>query len=146
MKNKFFAAIALLSLLASCTPPAGGPVEGPTWKLVYMNGEIPEGLDISATFKDGKLTGKGACNQYFADYEIDKGALKVGPVGATKMMCPQHATLESQYFGALPKAQTFSVKGETLSITTEEAELQFVKGKESTETSWAEQAQGKTKF
>ncbi len=144
MRNLFFPAIVLLSVLASCTPPAGGPIEGPTWKLVYMNGEIPEGLGISAAFKDGKLTGKGVCNQYFADYAIDKGNLKIGPVGATKMMCPRHANLESQYFGSLSKAQTFSVKGETLSITTEEAKLQFVKEKESTETTWIEQAQDKT--
>lgn len=100
-----------------------------------MNGEIPEDVEISAVFKDGKVAGKGVCNNYFADYEIDGGKLKIGPVGATKMMCPQHATLESQYFGILPKSSTFSVKGETLSIECEGAQLRFVKGKEGSTTS-----------
>ena len=68
------------------------------------------------------------------DYEIDGGNLKIGPVGATKMLCPDNATLESQYFGILPKAQTFSVKGETLSITCEGAKLRFVKGEEDNTT------------
>ncbi len=130
MKQIIFLLTVLTLILFSCQPPVGGPAEGTFWKLVYMNGEIPEGMEISAVFKDGKVTGKGVCNRYFADYEINGGELKVGPVGATKMACPEHAMLESQYFGILPQARSFSVKGETLSISCEGAKLRFVKGEE----------------
>lgn len=130
MKQTFFLAIVLAFTLTSCAPPVGGPIEDTFWKLTYMNGEIPEGVEVSAVFKEGKITGKGACNRYFADYEIDGGTLKVGPVGATKMMCPEQATLEDQYFGILPKALAFSVKGETLSVQCEGAKLRFVKGED----------------
>lgn len=138
MKPVIFLPITLLSILLSCQP-VGGPIEGAEWNLVYMNGEVPEGVEINAVFEDGKLGGKGVCNRYFADYELDGGKLKVGPVGATKMMCPEHATLESQYFGILPEALTFSVKGETLSITCEGAKLRFVKGEGSAGGSQAEE-------
>ena len=131
MKQTWLLAIALAFTLSSCQAPAGGPIEGTVWKLTYMNGDIPEGVEVSAVFKDGKVTGKGVCNRYFADYEIEGGKLKIGPAGATKMMCPEHATLEDQYLGILPKAQTFSVKGKNLSLQCEGAKLQFVKGEES---------------
>lgn len=132
-------AILFSAALTTCTSPAGGPVEGPTWKLVYMNGEIPEELNITAIFLDGKVTGKGICNRYFADYAIDGGNINIGTVGATKMMCPEHAIVESQYFGALPKAQRFSVKGETLSIQCAEASLRYVKGEASEVSSRGEE-------
>ena len=134
MKQITFLFLILTATLFSCQPPVGGPIEGTYWKLVYMNGELPEGVEASAVFKDGKVAGKGICNRYFADYEIDGGNLKIGPVGATKMLCPDNAALESQYFGILPQAQTFSVKGETLSITCEGAKLRFVKGEEGNTT------------
>ncbi|MCB0581310.1 MAG: META domain-containing protein [Phaeodactylibacter sp.] len=138
-RTTFFSFVALLFTLLSCQPPAGGPIEGTTWELVYMNGEIPEGMTIDIVFEDGKLSGKGVCNRYFADYGLDGGNLKIGPVGATKMMCPENAMLESQYFGILPQAQTFSVKGETLSITCEGAKLRFVKGVGSSGTNQTEE-------
>ena len=128
VKQSFLLLIALM--LFSCQPPVGGPIEGTVWKLTYMNGDIPEGIDVSARFDNGKVTGKGICNRYFADYETDSGQLKIGPVGATKMLCPDNAMLESQYFGTLSKAQSYSVNGEKLSITCEGAKLQFVKGEE----------------
>ncbi len=130
MKQISFLAIVFTLTLSSCQPPVGGPIEGTFWKLTYMNGEIPEGVEVSAVFQDGKATGKGVCNRYFADYEIDGGKLKIGPVGATKMMCGENAMLESQYFGILPKAQTFSVKDGELNIQCEGAKLRFVKGEE----------------
>ena len=139
MKQIFFLAFYLAFLLSSCKPPVGGPVEGTFWKLTYMNGAIPEGVEVNAVFDNGKVTGKGVCNRYFADYEIDGGKLKIGPVGATKMMCPDEATLEGQYFGILSKALTFSVRGETLSVQCEGAKLRFVKGVGSSGTNQTEE-------
>ena len=132
MKPIHFLSLICLGLfsISSCKAPAGGPIEGTPWKLVYMNGDIPEELEITAVFQSGKVTGKGVCNRYFADYEIESGILKIGPVGATKMMCPENALLESQYFGVLSKAQSFSVNGKTLNMECEGAKLRFVKGEE----------------
>ena len=111
-------------------------LDGTQWILTAMGPEsnpttpLPD-APIDLAFKDARVLGTGGCNRYFADYEIDGGKLKIGPAGATKMMCPEHATLEDQYLGILPKAQTFSVKGKNLSLQCEGAKLQFVKGEES---------------
>lgn len=37
---------------------------------------------------EGKVIGHSGCNSFFSRYEQDRQALKLGPIGATKKMCP----------------------------------------------------------
>lgn len=116
----FFAALAV-SALASCSgsrdgsgstpPPAADEgfslrdVGGGRWVLTELGrGErVPAGVGIDAVFEDGRISGSAACNRYFASVEsAAPGALRIGPIGATRRMCePPLMDWEQRYLGAL---------------------------------------------
>ena len=54
-------------------------------------------LDLS---QNGLLTGQAPCNRYFADMALQGESLDLGPIGATKMACPEMKG-ESDYFALL---------------------------------------------
>lgn len=56
---------------------------------------------------EGKLTGHGNCNRFFGSYSQDGQALSIGPIGATKMMCPPEIMqVERRLLGALDAARS----------------------------------------
>lgn len=62
--------------------------------LYYVGGDAVTsplvGTEITANFsEDGKLTGSTGCNNYFSSFQVDGDSLSLGPVGATKMACPE---------------------------------------------------------
>lgn len=75
---------------------------------------------ITAAFSaDGKLTGKGGCNNYTTTYTLTgKTGIKIAPAGATMMMCQPESVMatESQYFAALAKAVTYVREGGKLTL------------------------------
>ena len=102
-------------LLASCmkqaTPPPGAEVagiEGIQWYLSQV-GDSP----VSPTADDKQphilldpsqkqATGFAGCNHFFGSYELDGSLLTFGPMGATRMACPDLETgLETSVFEAL---------------------------------------------
>ncbi len=55
----------------------------------------------------GKLIGHGGCNRFFGSYSEDGPRLNIGPLGATKMMCPPLLMeTERRLMGALQRAAT----------------------------------------
>jgi heat shock protein HslJ len=62
--------------------------------LFYIGGDAVTnplaGTSITALFaEDGKLSGSTGCNQYFSTYKLDGDQLTIGPLGSTKMACPE---------------------------------------------------------
>ena len=122
-------AIALLAA-AGCTSVVGP--EG-DWVLEsYGDAAAPEappaGVEATAEFEDGQVTGSAGCNQYFGSYETDGSSLTTGPVAATEMWCEEPAgamDLERDFLSAIGAAETFEVNDGELRITYPDGVLTF---------------------
>lgn len=87
-------------------------LEGTSWK---QQGEqqtpAPESHtgEITAIFKDGKISGSSACNRYSASLEDHgKGRITTGPAISTRMACPPPLMeQESAYLNFLSKVEGF---------------------------------------
>ena len=74
--------------------PVPGGLEGPEWKLVEVGGvpvSPPAGerrpfLKFDAAKKEA--TGHAGCNRIFGGYRLGGSSLTIGPVGSTRMSCP----------------------------------------------------------
>jgi len=132
MKNRLIIAGRLLLLgllLVSCMKkeaagigPDADSLEGVQWYLQEVGGS-----PISSMAKDKQphitldaskkmATGFSGCNNFFGGYELDGESLKFGPVGATRMACPDlEMSLETEVFKALDQTRTWKIQdGELL--------------------------------
>jgi heat shock protein HslJ len=94
-------------------------------------------ITLSFTEEEGfhRLNGSGGCNRYFADYEIAGDHLHVGPIGATRMMCPDPDQMaqEARYCQALEAAERFERQNGELIISYTGGTLRFVAADERAE-------------
>ncbi len=78
---------------------------------------------ITAEFKDGKLSGHGGCNQYFAGYTVEpldltSGKIQIGEIGSTLISCGEEIDAqESSYFQALKKVSKYNLTDEGLVLS-----------------------------
>jgi heat shock protein HslJ len=108
-------AIGITMLMVSCmkqvTPPPGAKpegIEGIQWYLTEMGGspvslmEDDKQPHILLDPEENQATGFAGCNNFFGSYERDGSSLTFGPMGATRMACPDLETgLETSVFKAL---------------------------------------------
>lgn len=83
-------------------------LNGTTWTLVALGSDQPPVLSepaLTLSFQDGKLSGFGGCNRYTSSFTLNDenpSAIKVEPVAATRMACPESImTQETAYLTAL---------------------------------------------
>lgn len=61
------------------------------------------------------MTGFAGCNNFFGVYESDGVSLKFGPVGSTRMFCPDlQLSLETEFLKALEKTGGWQLQDKTL--------------------------------
>jgi heat shock protein HslJ len=118
---------------------AVGP-EGPEWRLVEVGGAPVPPLPtekqpyIMLDREQKRETGFTGCNNFFGGYELDGASLKFGPIGTTRMACPDLETgLETEFFKALEKTRRWKISdGELLLIDESDilARFMMVKGDE----------------
>ena len=93
------------------------------WTLLEMRpgGMLPDGVNISARFEAGEISGKAACNRYTGRVEAGDapGDLSLaGPLAATRMMCPpEMMEWEDRYLQALQGLRKFSFTAGRLVLT-----------------------------
>jgi heat shock protein HslJ len=89
-------------------------LQGKTWVLTQFDDGSPAPAEpaITAELKDGKISGSGGCNRYFASVTSPSpGVLHVGPISATKMAClGPVGENEQRYFAALTKVNRYSLE------------------------------------
>lgn len=75
---------------------------------------------VTLSFGEGRVSGRSGCNLYSGPVEIGASTLKVGALISTKMACLATGVMqqESAYLNALEAAQTYTIAGPTLTITT----------------------------
>jgi heat shock protein HslJ len=108
-------AMLLVSCMKQATPPPGAQtagIEGIQWYLTEVGGSpvSPMAGDkqphILLDPAQKQATGFAGCNNFFGSYELDGASLTFGPMGATRMACPDLETgLETSVFNALESAR-----------------------------------------
>ncbi len=103
--------------------PEGVTLEGPTWQLVSVADDAgvvttaPEGVEATAAFAEGRVSGSGGCNNYNAAYTLDGDSLTILPGPMTMMACPEpQMTVEQQFMAALAATAAYHIAGDELHL------------------------------
>jgi len=111
-------------------PSAADNLTGITWRIVELSG-IPVATPLhgerpSILFDAAKrqATGYAGCNRFFGGYDLDGNALTFGPMGATKMACPDlEEGLETEFFKVLHATRRWEIVGGSLRLLSGDAVL-----------------------
>ncbi len=123
-----FAAAGPVSILVSfvgqqappAPPAAGAEVLGVVWRATAIAGQpvaarIKSSLSIAADLRAG---GRGGCNSWFAQAELDASALRFSTVATTRVSCTDAANAqETAYFAALAATRFWRIDGGQLFLT-----------------------------
>jgi heat shock protein HslJ len=107
-----FAFVMMLGREAAEQNMAGGgaSLTGVHWRLVSVSGDTiaeESGMFLSIDV-DGSVKGHGGCNRFFGSLEMADAGLKFGPLGATRMACPEPImNREMEFFEALQETRQF---------------------------------------
>lgn len=77
--------------------PQAPSLEGTSWRVNQVGDRaVPDSMDVSMAFAEGKATGKSACNRYFASYVQNGESLTFNAAGASKMYCSEEGVMEME--------------------------------------------------
>ena len=98
----------------------GGGVEliGVRWEPTYIGAEaVPVDAGIWVEFSiDGSINGHAGCNTFFGSLTQTDSGIEVGPLGSTRMACPEPImSRESAFLSALQQATAFEVSSDRMS-------------------------------
>ena len=123
----------LVSCMKQAKPPLGAQtagIEGIQWYLTEVGGSpvSPMADDKQPHMlldpAQKQATGFAGCNNFFGRYELDGYLLTFGPMGATRMACPDLETgLETSVFDALENTREWKKEGESLLLIDDDAVL-----------------------
>lgn len=87
-------------------------------RLVSVGSQDPNDFTITAEFKDGRIGGTSAVNQYGGRYTAgDDGSFSVGELVSTVMAGPEpDMRAEQTYLKLLAEARRLAVHGKTLTL------------------------------
>jgi len=118
-----FTTLFLLNFSCSTSKLQTVSLDNTSWQLQSMMGkEVNENITLS--FKQGKISGKSFCNNYFSECTIKGKKLKVEAVGATKRACPD-LEKEKMYFNLLIQVQSYKMKDGQLYLEADKGNLVF---------------------
>jgi heat shock protein HslJ len=105
-------------------PIALTALAGRTWMLREWDPGDPAPAEprITLRYDEGRFSGRSGCNRYNAAVMpgATPGAINVGTVAATRMMCPEPAIgIEGRFLAALPRARTIRLRDGRLGVTYE---------------------------
>lgn len=81
-------------------------------------------LTIQFNNKTKQVSGFSECNQFFGNYTLNESILTLGPLASTKMMCQGETnTIEAKLLDLLSNVKTFTIKGNVLTLKSDENEL-----------------------
>jgi putative lipoprotein len=105
----------VLKMVKQNAEAAPAALFGTTWLAEDINGRgvIDDAQSTFSVASDGKVSGRGACNGYFAQATIDSNSIKIGEAGATMMACaPALMDQERKFLAALEEAATYRIDGD----------------------------------
>ena len=115
----FITMAALAASLTACRTVDPVEVFGDAdrvWTLKLLNG-APFPARATLTFpKQGEIAGDGPCNRYFGAMSAAYPAFNAGPIGSTRMACPEMSA-ETAFLAALEVATLSQAEDETLVLS-----------------------------
>ena len=117
MAGLFFVFLQGKALTGEGFSAGGATLTGVRWRPTYVGAEaIPADAGAWVQFEvDGSINGHAGCNSFFGSLEKTDSGVKVGPLGATRMACPEAVmTREDAFMRALQRATVFDVAGERM--------------------------------
>ena len=126
--------LAVLAVSAGCGGSSGGSsgggddsstsaaaLAGTSWRLTgwSVSSQDPNHFTITAEFKDGRIGGTSAVNQYGGPYTAgDDGSIAFGDLVSTMMAGPEpDMKAERTYLDLLAAAKKFRIEGDTLTLS-----------------------------
>jgi len=127
----FLAGIALVTLqgrqmVQQNVPGGGAALTGISWRPITLDNEtIPEDSGIFVSFGvDGGIKGRGGCNNFFGSLEQTESGIEVGPLGATRMACPEPImSREMAFLEALQNTRGFQVNNDSMRMLDDEGSV-----------------------
>ncbi|MGL5684048.1 MAG: META domain-containing protein [Marinifilaceae bacterium] len=143
MKNLFF--VMICCMVVACTPKSNvTSLYGVKWELISIEGEKlnktegDDNLFLRFDEKETRVNGKGTCNRFFGNYDLDGTKLKFSPLGATRMACPDQQ-LEMKFFKLMEKVDNYTIAKNELQLKSGSTILLTFKMVEDKETSTAQE-------
>lgn len=120
-------ALALIAL-AACQEDAPTPAADPlaplgsavNWRITEIAGAaVPEGIRVTMLSPEpGVIAGSSGCNRYSGRIETRDGALHVGALAGTRMMCPpEQMQVEQAFHSTIGTVTALRLAGPTLDFT-----------------------------
>jgi heat shock protein HslJ len=111
--------VLIALMMVSCGANAQIPLNNTAWQVVAVNGSGYEDQNAPVLrFGDGAIEGKGLCNSYSAEYQVNGDALTITPIVATEMACEDMILniLERDYFTTLNIVKRYAIVGDELQL------------------------------
>ncbi len=106
--------------------PDVGAVEGVTWKLEQVAGQVvPAGTgprEAHLRLNGSRATGATGCNTFSGGYTLRDDSLTFGEFIATRMHCRDAMDLETAFLKALGAAKTWRMVGRRLELVDEKGQ------------------------
>ena len=105
---------------------SGAEITGIKWRAVSVGDEaIPANTGIYIRFEvDGSIEGHAGCNGFSGSLEQRDSGVGVGPLGTTRMACPDPImSREATFIDAVQKMASFQSTSDSLSLLDEESDV-----------------------
>lgn len=123
MKKIFVLLSVMAFALAACSPAASASIAG-EWTLESYGdpaNPTPAAPDVETSIifgEDGQVNGTAGCNGFGGDYKVGDGTITFGALVSTLMFCEGAAgEQETAVFGVFVETASYSLDGNTLTIT-----------------------------
>lgn len=107
-------------------PGGGASITGLSWRPAFIGAEpVPEDSGMFVTFDvDGSIKGNGGCNSFFGSLQKSDSGVVIGPLGATRMACPEPIMKrESAFMDALQKTAQLELGASRLQLLDDDSML-----------------------
>ena len=101
-----------LLLLAGCSTVTVEPPVGSDWTVKDLGGRgVIDTPQTTLRFEADKVIGNAGCNRYFGPYKQVDGALRIGPLAASRQACaPAVMDQEVRFLIALEKVRRLEAR------------------------------------
>ena len=118
MRRLLFLIIFAMFMIPACSHFGQSSVDpntlqGSEWVLEDLAGRaVEDRVQSTIVFKTkDRLAGWGGCNRYFTRFRSEGRGIQIGPIGATRRVCPAVVMdQEKRFFKALEKANRISMQ------------------------------------
>lgn len=117
--RRMIAGLALAGGLLWAGPGWAAPqLEGATWVAEDIAGRgVIDDLQSTLRLEHGRAAGLAGCNRYTAAAKAEAGTLQLGPLAATRMMCPPAIMdQERRFLEALQSVTGYGFAGSLLEL------------------------------